>query len=630
MAFSQDPRSSSAHSLTPGPDGECGRRRILLLVYIHGFMGNETSFKSFPAHLHNLLAITLAESHVVHTKIYPRYQSRYSLRVARDQFSKWLTPNETSWTDVILLGHSMGGLVAADIALLFKHNILGVVNFDVPFLGMHPGIVKAGLGSIFNSPTPEDSTPDAAVGNRPSRTDTLFNPKPADPNYDPRFPNDVHLPVRKGWESALHFFNKHADDLISAGKVLVKSHAQFGGAMADYRKLKDRYARIRALEEDDEAVRRSANPEVQHPPRIRFVNYYTASTGRVKKPKSPKTPSGSRPTSRNSEGPAQSIASFASGSQVALTHASSQSTGMISPRISVDEYRNNEVIPVSPQEAPLGVGLSENAAEDTGSGPNLPPVPEMPQEPPFVDPTRYPGKAERKAAEKEYAEALKDYKRAVKARNAVLDERAKLEQEWAKQRPGSLPDSLRSTPERQSLYVPEPTDSSSEQTGSIDENMQSMQLASPTPSLTTTSSSPYTNYVFSRSTILAQPPPEDRSPVTTPNAVSGNSSYTDSTTTLPIPDPNSTVVQDSTPPPTPKPRRYKKFCMLPPKDAYGNKDPTWVPVVMENMDEVVAHTSLFVVSETYERLVGDVGARIEEWVRENESVRVVREMEGLG
>jgi len=34
---------------------------------------------------------------------------------------------------------------------------------------------------------------------------------------------------------------------------------------------------------------------------------------------------------------------------------------------------------------------------------------------------------------------------------------------------------------------------------------------------------------------------------------------------------------------------------------------------------------LFFVSETYERLVGDVGARIEEWVREEETVRVVRE-----
>jgi hypothetical protein len=49
---------------------------------------------------------------------------------------------------------------------------------------------------------------------------------------------------------------------------------------------------------------------------------------------------------------------------------------------------------------------------------------------------------------------------------------------------------------------------------------------------------------------------------------------------------------------------------------------------MKNMDEVTAHTSLFFMNETYERLVGDVGARIEEWIREADSVRVVREMQG--
>ena len=52
----------------------------------------------------------------------------------------------------------MGGLLAADIALVFRHRIIGIVNFDVPFLGMHPGIIKAGLGSIFSAPPkPQDA-----------------------------------------------------------------------------------------------------------------------------------------------------------------------------------------------------------------------------------------------------------------------------------------------------------------------------------------------------------------------------------------------------------------------------------------------------------------------------------------
>ena len=86
---SQDLRSSSTQSLAPDPTlKDTGRRRILL-VYIHGFMGNETSFRSFPAHVHNLTTVTLAETHVVHTKIYPRYRARNSLEQARDQFSAW-------------------------------------------------------------------------------------------------------------------------------------------------------------------------------------------------------------------------------------------------------------------------------------------------------------------------------------------------------------------------------------------------------------------------------------------------------------------------------------------------------------------------------------------------------------
>jgi hypothetical protein len=85
---SHDPRSSSTHSLVPSESGRDGRR-TLLLIYIHGFMGNETSFQSFPAHVHNLLTITLADTHVVHTKIYPRYKSRKAIDFARDDFSTW-------------------------------------------------------------------------------------------------------------------------------------------------------------------------------------------------------------------------------------------------------------------------------------------------------------------------------------------------------------------------------------------------------------------------------------------------------------------------------------------------------------------------------------------------------------
>jgi pimeloyl-ACP methyl ester carboxylesterase len=106
-------------SLAPSMSGAGdGQKRTLLVVYIHGFMGSNTSFRSFPAHVHHFLKQLLAETHVIHTKIYPRYKTYKSIHVARDNFSKWLAPHESASTDIVLVGHSMGGLLAADVVLL--------------------------------------------------------------------------------------------------------------------------------------------------------------------------------------------------------------------------------------------------------------------------------------------------------------------------------------------------------------------------------------------------------------------------------------------------------------------------------------------------------------------------------
>lgn len=117
---STDPRSSSAQSLvSPTPDpSHGGSRRTLLVVYIHGFYGNDQSFQSFPAHVHARLLSALGPSHSIHTKIYPRYKTYRAIEVARDNFSAWLEPHESLTTDVILVGHSMGGLLAADVVLV--------------------------------------------------------------------------------------------------------------------------------------------------------------------------------------------------------------------------------------------------------------------------------------------------------------------------------------------------------------------------------------------------------------------------------------------------------------------------------------------------------------------------------
>ncbi len=112
-----DPRTSSTQSLVSPSAGDGGPKRTLLIIYVHGFMGNDSSFRSFPAHVHNFLRDALAETHLIHSKIYPRYKTYKAIDVARDNFSRWLEPHESPTTDVILLGHSMGGLLAAEVVL---------------------------------------------------------------------------------------------------------------------------------------------------------------------------------------------------------------------------------------------------------------------------------------------------------------------------------------------------------------------------------------------------------------------------------------------------------------------------------------------------------------------------------
>jgi len=61
---------------------------------------------------------------------------------------------------VVLLGHSMGGLLAADAATDSSNapgaypatkpkRIVGMIAFDCPYLGMHPHVVISGIASLF-------------------------------------------------------------------------------------------------------------------------------------------------------------------------------------------------------------------------------------------------------------------------------------------------------------------------------------------------------------------------------------------------------------------------------------------------------------------------------------------------
>lgn len=594
----------------------------------------------------------------------------------------------------------MGGLLSAEVVLLpprgpasfvgeaFRHRILGIINFDVPFLGMHPGIISAGLSSIFNpaeksperdshlnTPSTHSSVSTLDLG-PPLHNDTLFSSNPNDPNYNPRFDNDVVLPMRKGWQNALHFIQKHSDGLVEASKQLVKSHLEFGGTMADYPGLKRRYTRVRALEEEDVAKRKTAvadagrNPEWV--PRVRFVNFYTASTGRPKKPKTPQPGVASTDFG-------MSDLSLATSSQG--LHSTRSLSDSISPQISIEEQGDDagsddetshepeelELIPPTPisdhELTPTpSLNHEPSVLSQESSAPasvSLPEIPPPPVEPTPPDLSSCSDEGARKAVTKEHEQALKKYKRAVKDRNNAIKEQAKAEEKQAKE-------AKKEEKRAQKAKEKEKKDREKKVEAETQKEGEELRLEQEKLRLEAESqrmAEGERERLRVQRKMLGLPPEEDdiaepaqqeqpdvkpeiahedqpeepaashRRPASlapslsqspSPSPAPSHARRTSSHTTT-----RSTPLSPSGGQDTPgKPKKDRRFCVLPSNDPRtGKLDPAWVRVFMEGMDEVGAHCGLFFISETYERLVGEVADTIEHWVMDDVNERAVKELE---
>ena len=550
-----------------------------------------------------------------------------------------LGPHEAPDTDIILLGHSMGGILSAEACLMapyvagtarsFRHRILGTINFDTPFLGMHPGVIASGLGSLFRpaadspAPTPPTSSamsqlqrPDSLdqassasyfdqnesisptllpTDAPPSSTYSPLSPLSSlpsnDPNYNPSFPNDVNLPQRKGWSSVAHFINKHSDGLAAATKSYVTSHLEFGGALADYNALKVRYSQIRRLE------------DLNGPDRVRFVNYYTASTGRPKKPKDVRpesdrgegTDSGLSPGMADIERPSKSPSPKISVQDTEGESRSVEADGI--ERLNLNEDSISDVnhmfsnqaqrvgclgsaqtedsivgdsdTTIKPFEAdaplravsPSPSSVAESTISPSQTQTTLPPIPDLPPEPgPFT--CEYEDKGMRRIAEQQHQREIKAYQRTVKDREKALKDRRKFhekrERDVAKRREKET-----RKEEKERLKV---------------EKDEAKRAAK---DLSKTRKAP--GYVSPRLGASLNP-------------------------TL------DAVTEDLKDKANKKPRD-KKFCLLPSK-VNGELDHCWVRVFMPGVDEVGAHCGLFVVDgERYEWFVCDVSQRISDWVR---------------
>jgi hypothetical protein len=610
-----------------------------------------------------------------------------------------LEPHEGDNTEVILLGHSMGGILGAEVVLQkpsppvggkpLRHRILGSLNFDTPFLGMHPGVVGAGLSSIFRpadkpSATGSEGTSINGPGSQPvssqasiysqgfapsladsdtasqlslvqSITSPLTSPPPKDPFFNPPFVNDVRLPERTGLSNIFHFISKHSDGITSATKDLLVSHFEFGSAMADYAGLKSRYKSIRALEDIDDLSRSPGQSIPSQNRRVRFVNYYTASTGRPKPPKTPPTPV----TESDDDENVPEIKDDMNGlnlnpiggrslSQTPSISLEDHSDGVVTPRRLEDEMidkdslkeqiehlgtnsgiqedfdeppamRHIESIPIEDSDDDLYNAepskskdkdepeeleeLSEpiKQLKSASSEPPLPPIPDAPTEPEPIDLSLYTDKDSRKIAEKELKRVTKVYQQAVKDRESAIKDRKKLMEKREKKAQQDREKAVKAGEKQRLKEEKEKEKSLSGEEKRLAEEAKRMaaeekRMADAAKRLAGGSPSP-------------TPSPEVKSKAKASKATSKGKEKERQPSVAPS-------VKDD------KPKRDKKFCMLPPK-INGEIDKCWIRIYMEGVDEVGAHCGLFFPGPQYQSLVGDVGARIGKWVEDDATRRAI-------
>lgn len=548
-------------------------------------------------------------------------------------------------------------------------------------LGLHPGIIKSGIASLFRkapdppgkqqeladslasqnasgSLSPDDrmsfSTDGASYTSGMTSPSLLTitsshspGPSKQDPNFDPPFFNDVQFVDRGWWKNVAHFAKKHYNDgLFSSTYQHLTSHLEFGSCLADYPGMNNRYNKIRRLEDVDDLSQSGGSG--RKATRVRFVNYYTVSTGipkeqpakpkradthlRPEVPEAPEAPASHRSSRANSgtSTPRISIQDYSDEERpqtmqildpVPYSDSEPEQEGTSAPLPLKDDSMGKTPASASGEQVAVDGGSEEHEKADSAapaaSGPHtqededdeftndLPAIPAAPNAPEVPDFERYTDKDARKQAEKEFKRIQKTFDQAIKNREKALKERHKLVE---KRRKKAQKEADKRIKDEEKRLAKEQKDAAQKK---AKEDKAEADATADASSRTQVVTQAQARALERQLTDLAlhSPYPDLSSPPLSPEG--GDATATRGAAAAAA-DENETSN-----------KKLRKFCMLPPK-VNGARDPCWVKVYMKDVDEVGAHCGLFFNGPHYEKLVGDVGGMIVGWVQEDMTKRAIQ------
>ncbi|PQE33542.1 alpha beta-Hydrolase protein [Rutstroemia sp. NJR-2017a WRK4] len=261
-------------------------KKTLLLCFIHGFKGGDDTFGGFPEHIRALVSHGLPKV-AVRAITYPQYETRGDLKELQEKVIDIEVENGTPSPTVdpsvrtILIGHSMGGIVAADTVIAITSDkaidskettdslntfmfpyVQGVLAFDTPYLGISPGVVAHGAEghyNAFSSAFAQVSTLAGAIWGEKEVDKSVKEKKPMAALPAPPPPE---APAWKKWGTmAMYagaagavaaggvtaYFKK---DQIQEGWSWVGSHLEFVGCLMKGEELKKRVAGMVTLQKE--------------------------------------------------------------------------------------------------------------------------------------------------------------------------------------------------------------------------------------------------------------------------------------------------------------------------------------------------------------------------------------------